>query len=55
MIEITDEAFTQANLKAYDFDKTAIDLALEFGIILTQHNNDLRIYQKIKGVGNHTD
>ena len=42
-------------VKAYDFDKTAVNLALEFGINLTQHNNDLRIYQKIRGVGHHTD
>ena len=42
-------------LKKYDLDETAIDLALEFGIKLTQHNNDIRIYQKIRGVGGHTD
>jgi len=42
-------------IKVYDLDQTAIDLALEFGINLTQHNNDIRIYQKIRGVGNHTD
>jgi len=42
-------------VKAYDFDETAINLALEFGINLTQHNNDIRIYQKIRGVGEDTD
>ena len=42
-------------IKTYELDKTAINLALEFGINLTQHNNDIRIYQKIRGVGNHTD
>jgi len=42
-------------IKAYNLDDRAINLALEFGINLTQHNNDIRIYQKIRGVGNHTD
>jgi dCMP deaminase len=42
-------------IKKYDLDETAIDLALEFGIKLIQHNNDIRIYQKIRGVGGHTD
>ena len=42
-------------IKAYDFDETAINLALEFGINLTQHNNDIRIYQEIRGVGEDTD
>jgi dCMP deaminase len=42
-------------IKTYELDKTAINLALEFGINLTQHNNDIRIYQKIRGVGSHTD
>ena len=42
-------------IKTYNLDKRAEGLALEFGINLTQHNNDLRIYQKIKGVGHHTD
>ena len=42
-------------IKAYNLDDRAINLALEFGINLTQHNNDIRIYQKIRGVGNRTD
>lgn len=42
-------------IKTYSLDKRAEGLALEFGINLTQHNNDLRIYQKVKGVGHHTD
>jgi|ETNmetMinimDraft_5_1059913.scaffolds.fasta_scaffold00093_16 dCMP deaminase len=42
-------------IKAYNLDDRAINLALEFGINLTQHNNDIRMYQKIRGVGSHTD
>jgi len=42
-------------IKSYDLDKSALELASEFGINLTQHNNDLRIYQKITRDGNDTN
>jgi dCMP deaminase len=41
-------------VKEYDLDQTAVSLALEFGIKLIQHNNDLRIYQKIRRVSYST-
>ena len=42
-------------IKAYDFDASATKIAQEFKITLEQVNNDLRIYQKIRRVGNDTD